>query len=515
VSTIHAARALSRQTWISATFILVLSTLLSKALGLVRDILVASYFGAGHEVDAFTVAVAPATLAGGIGAAVGSALIPLYRRRLGEDGARAASRLAGAALTVTVLCSVVLMVMLLAAPRLLIEALAPSLPDATANLAAELARWLAALVLGLNMIYVLSAVYNALEHFKIPAFMDLGSNICLLVALVSLSGVLGIKALALGLGAGTLFVVAALILPVWSRGVIMANYEVFGRDARELARLAGPVFLFEAVSQATGVVENFLGARLEAGSIAAIGYAKRLSVLVVSLLAVNIARAVFPALSKLVAEARLADAQDLFVKLTRQYMVVFVPVAFLLADLSHAIVRAAFMRGAFHAEAAERTASVLFFYAVGVVPVALIPVCIRACYAFSDGVTPVVAMAMGLVCVAGLGLLLTPALGARGVALASSAGILPGVALMMWRLSGLLGGLEYRALLRVGFRAVFCSACAFGAAALVRWTGLSEVDSALTLPIGLVLYLVVYLASGWVVMRAELRTLWTLLWRGH
>jgi putative peptidoglycan lipid II flippase len=504
----------STQTWISATFILVFTTLLSKALGLLRDVLVASYFGASPQVDAFMVAVTLATLVGGTGFALSAALIPAYRRALAAEGPHGASRLAGGAIGLTLLLSLSLIFVLVIAPRPLVRMVAPALPEATAALAVEMIWWLSGLMLGLNLIYIFGAVYNALEHFKIPAYMDLASNVCVLLALVFLSGRLGIRALALGLGVGTLLVVAAIAIPLFRRGVVSFNVGFRIAGVRHIAVLAAPVFLWELLSQATGIVENAFGSTLEAGSIAVLGYAKRLSVLAVTLVAVNIARAVFPVLSRLISEHRLGEAKDLFVKLSRQYMLVFVPMSVALMYFRQEIVTVVFMRGAFDAEAAGKTSAVLLFYAAGVVPMVAIPVCIRACYAFSDTVTPLVASGAGLVALGALNYVLVPSFGVKGIAVSTTLALVPSVAIMAGVLGRRLGGLDVQELSKVGVLATACSVAALVPVAALQAQLLERPDGLVGLTIGLGIYFVTYVTLGWYAMGKEVRALWVLLRRG-
>jgi putative peptidoglycan lipid II flippase len=508
------APGLSSQTWISAAAILVFTTLISKGLGVLREVLVASYFGASAQVDAFMVAVTLTALVAGIGSALSAALIPAYRRTLAGDGPARASRLAGAAVGLTLALSIGLVFLMVVAARPLVGLVAPALPEGTARLAVELTWWLTGVVLGINMIYILGAIYNALEHFKIPAFMDLASNVCVLLVLVSLSATMGIRALALGLCAGSLLVATAMAAPIFLRGMVSFTPSFWSAGVRQLTVLAAPVFLWELLSQAAGIVENFFGATLEEGSISTLGYAKRLSVLVVSLLAVNVARAVFPVLSKLVADGKLAEAKDIFVKLSRQHVVAFVPVTMALMYFRQEIVGVAFMRGAFDAGAAEKTAAILLFYAVGVVPLAAIPFCIRACYAFSDTMTPLMASAVGLGAMGGLNYVLTPRLGVMGIALSTSLALVPSVVIMGRTLARRLGGLELGQLLKVVGLATACGAAALVPVAALQSYASARWDGFAGLAIGLAIYVVCYFILGWVAMRREVRTLWMFLRRG-
>ena len=507
-----APSVLSTQTWISATFILVFTTLGSKLLGVIREVLVANYFGTSAQVDAFAVASTLAALVGGVGSALATTLVPAYRRALVVEGPNGAKRLTGGALALVLALVALAIALLVSFPLTFVHLVAPDLPKPTALLAAELVRWLVGLMVGINIIYVLSAVYNALEHFKIPSLMDLASNPFVLLALVLLSSTLGIRALAVGLGLGTLVVGLAMAVPLFVHGVVAGNFNLRSPGVREMGMLAIPVYLWEVTSQGGGIVENFFAATLEPGSIAALGYAKRLSVVIVSLLAINIARAVFPILSRLITEDKLNEAKDLLLKLSRQYVIAFVPVSLGMMFFRHELVQTVFMRGAFDAAAAVKTSAVLFYYSVGILFLAAIPICARACYAFADTAIPLAANLGSLVAMAGFNYILTPRLGVAGVALSTSLSLGFSVAIMGASLRRRLGGLELGELGKVSGLAFVC-----GVAALGPVSGLSlllprgQAAGLLGLVLALLVYLTSYLGLGWFVMRREVRALWSLL----
>ena len=504
----------STQTWVSATFILIVTTLLSKALGFVRDVLVARYFGASAQVDAFLVAVTLPTLVGGVGFALSTAFIPAYRKALAQGGLSEGRRLAGGSISVTLLISSLFILIIILFANHFVRLLAPGLAPQTLVLAAQLARWLSLLVLGLNLFYMLGAVYNALEHFKIPAFTDLISNVCVLLSLTLLSSAIGIRSLALGMIAGSLLVVILMSVPIVLRRVISLNMNPWNARVRQLVVLAAPVFMIEVLLQAVTVVENFFGAKLGPGNIAALGFAKRLTVMVVSLLAINIARAVFPVFSKLASEKNLAEAKDLFVKLARQYAVAFVPASIALMYFRDDVIRLAFVRGAFGIEAAAKTSAIFLYYSAGLALAAIVPIFIRACYAFSDTLTPLKAAALQLLAMGVLNYFLTPVLGVVGIPLSTSLALIPSLILMGGALAQRFGGLELATLLKAALLAVVCGIAALAPVAeLHRWARTSP-RGVLQLAFETTVYFIIYFGLGWFVMRQEVRALWRTLRRG-
>lgn len=503
-------RLFSTQTWISATFILVLTTLLSKGLGVLRDALVARYFGASAQVDAFMVAVTLPSLLGAIGLAFSAAFIPLYRRTLAQGKVAYGPRLAGGAIVVTLFASSLVAVLIILIPRLLIGLAAPDLPFETAALAARLLRMLALLVIGLNLFHILGAIYNAHEHFRIPAYTDLASNVFVLLALMLLSSTLGIGALALGMVVGSLMVVTGMVIPIVRRRMVIFGPDLWRRTGlAQLTALAAPVFVVEVLSNVTAIVENFFGSGLDPGTISALGFARRLTVMIVSLLAINIARAVFPALSRFASEQSLAQAKDLFTRLTYQSAVTFIPISIAFIYFRDDIIRLVFLRGAFDAAAAAKTSLAFMYYSAGLPLACAVPIFVRGCYAFGDTKTPLGAMLAGLLVLVTLNSFLARMLGIVGIVLSTDLSLIPGFILMAASLARQMGAFSVRKLARTVGLAVAC-----GIVALVPLLGFRQLDlsrGGVTLAIETPFYLACYFGLGWFLMRREMRSLWAML----
>lgn len=509
-----AARTFSTQTWISATIILIGTTLASKALGFVRDVLVARYFGASGQVDAFMVAVTVPTLVGGLGFALSMSLIPAFRRAMAAEGLQDARELGSAAVVLTLGVSVLLMLAIaLTAPRLAVI-FAPGLAAADAALAVQLMRWLSILVLCVNLFYILGAIYNAMEHFTIPAVTDLASNVIVLSFLVLWADRLGIRALAGGMVTGNLVVVALMTVPLLLRGLLTISRRLWSPAVRQLVWLAAPVFVVEILSQGTTLIENYFGAGAGTGVIASIGYAKRLTVMVVALVGTNIARAVFPVMSRLASERSAAAARELFSKLSHQYAITFVPLSILLAYFHEDVVRLVFARGAFDAAATQRTGAAFLYYSAGLALAAFVPMLIRTCYAFADPRAPLRGAVIQLAMMAALNSLLAPRLGIVGITLSSTLALLPPVLVMGRAISRHLGGLSFPALLRTTSLSAVSAGVAIVPLAILSRAIAPDPGLPVVL-MQMVLYLAAYLAAVFVMLPGEMRSLFTTLRRGQ
>jgi putative peptidoglycan lipid II flippase len=483
-------------------------------MGFLRDVLIAWYFGASGQVDAFMVAVTVPTLVGGLGFALSTAVIPAFRRALAREGMREARELASATVVLTLVASTALMLAIASEAPHLVRLLAPGLTAPDGALAAGLMRWLSILVICVNVFYVLSAIYNAMEHFTIPAVVDLVSNVIVLSFLVLLAGRLGISALAAGMVTGNLVVVAAMTAPLVLRSLLVVTRRLWSPAIRQMISLAGPVFVIEVLSQGTTLIENYFGAAAGTGVIASLGYAKRLSVMVVALVGTNIARAVFPVMSRLASERSIDSARDLFSKLSRQYAITFIPISVLLAFFHDDVVRIVFARGAFDAAATERTGAAFLYYSAGLALAAFVPMLVRTCYAFADARAPLRGTVIQLAVMGVLNSLLASRLGIVGITLSSTLALLPPVFVMGRAIARHLGGLTIGPLMRT----VALSTLA-ASAALVPLVVLSRLPTtppgAVAVTLQALLYLGVYVGGAFVILPREMRTMLATLRRGE
>jgi putative peptidoglycan lipid II flippase len=309
-------------------------------------------------------------------------------------------------------------------PGVVIKTIAPSLPEPTASLAVRLVKWLSFLVLGIALFNVLSSVFNALHHFRIPAITDLTSNLCVVIALVVFSSLWGISALAIGLIGGTYLVIFFLIFHLSKKGFIGINMVFTSNEFKQLIIFSAPILGYLFFSQVSVVIENFFASSLKVGSISALGYARQISNILPTLMATNIAKATFPTFSTLYLEHKIEGLRDLVVKLTKQVIIYFIPTSFVLVFFRKEIIRMVYMRGAFDASALNLTSTAFLFYAAGLTVYVLLPIFIRLCYAFSDAFSPLMATIIGIVCMSLLNYLLTPVWGIMGIAFSSSLAVL-------------------------------------------------------------------------------------------
>lgn len=493
---------LQRQSWVSAAFLLIFMSVISKVLGFFREILIARNFGISSDVDAYFVAVSvPALIGGALGSSLGIALIPIYHKVRSRHDCEAEILLKNT-FTFTAIVSLALMLIIYSMPAYVIKTIAPAVSETTMKTAVEMLRWLSLLIAGYAIFYVLCSVYNALHHFKMPALTELLSNVFIIASLLFLSSRIGIYALVSGFIAALLIVVVVLFIDLVRRRIISLSFNFKTSEFKELLYFTGPVLLFSLFLHVSVIIENFFASSLESGSIAALGYAKRLFDIIPTFLAMNIAKAIFPTISSLASEGRCAELRDLVTKLNRRIIVYFIPVTFIFIFFGADIVQVVFMRGQFNADAASLTTRVFIFYAPALVFSILLPIFFRLCYAFSDTKTPLIAAGVAVLIIIPANFFLTPVVGLVGIAFTDTVAVIVKISVLFVVVRKKLGGLNLKRLVKTLLFSI-----ASGGTALVPFLFFKS-STLLGFIVSVAIYFMLYLALSHFLLREEIQAAW-------
>ncbi|WP_052707491.1 lipid II flippase MurJ [Streptomyces rubellomurinus] len=430
-----------------------------SGLGLLRDLLLARYFGANQGTDAFLVAwTVPETAAPLlIEDAMSFIMLPAFAlalvlREEDPDAPDPVRQLVRATLPwLLIALSGLALAAALGAPEL-VDLLAPGLTDP--GLAVTCTRITAITVLPFGVAGYLAAALRAHHRFTAPAGIYVAYNLGILGVLLAGHAYLGVRSAALGVAFGSLLMAGLLVGPFLRRLREGAAGTGTGRSRRSrnalvlmpLALL--PVASFTLTRQSQVFVERYLGSALPPGTISHLNYAAKVSQLAMTA-GILICTVTFPLVARALAAGDVTAARDRVEKdLGQAAAVVLLGTSFLMA-CAPAVVSLLFQRGAFGPRDTEATAEVIRVYSFGLPAQALIGVIIRPYFSLRPVVRraddpgagaggkrlldwyPVAAMLLGLAVTVTVGLLATPRFGALGLAAGNAAGITATAALLL------------------------------------------------------------------------------------
>ena len=366
--------------------------IVSRVLGLLREVVIARQFGTSAEMDAYWAAFRLPdflfyVVAGG---ALGSAFIPVFTGYLTRDDLPGAWRLASAVISWIIL--------ILAGLGGLAALLAPwlvqtFLPDFTLTqqaLTTELMRWMLISTVIFGVSGVLMGILNAKQHFLLPALAPVVYNVSIILGALLLGPLWGVRGLTAGVVLG-----AAGHLLVQIPGLIQQRMQFRPQFAwgnpqlYEVGRLMAPRVLGLAAVQLNFVVTTILAATLAVGSITALNYGWIIMLLPQGVIAQSVATALFPTLAALVARGEQTEMRRIFGITLRNLLFLTLPATAGLIILREPIIRLLLERGEFTAESTVLTASALGFFGLGLVGHAVVEITTRAFYALKNTKTPV------------------------------------------------------------------------------------------------------------------------------
>ncbi len=415
-------------------------TLLSRVLGLARDMFMAQFLGRGLAAGAFYLAwILPNLFRRLFGeGALAAAFIPRFQAawaREGPLGARSLlSQVSGTLLAFLSLLVLLFLGLLWGLPLDLWASLfsrATGHPLEYARLFRELATLLLPYLVPVCFLGLLGGALQCRGHFALPALAPVVLNLFWIACLFWGGSVLGFRGgklgvfLALGILAGGAAQVL-LQLPALSRKGILVRPRIGwkAQGVREVGRNMAPALVGLAVFQVNSLLDQVMAATLvpEVGGNAVLFYANRLFQFPLALIGTALAVASLPAFAAKAQQGERGEVSSLFGLSSRTVLFFALPAALGLGLLALPLSRLLFVHpgGRFTLGDAGETARVLQFLAPGLPFVCLSQLATRVHYAFKDYKSPVrVGTALVGLNLA-LNLLLVGPMGVAGLALATT-----------------------------------------------------------------------------------------------
>jgi len=384
-------------------------TMLSRVLGLIRDVVMARVIGADGAADAFFVAFKIPNFLRRLFAegAFAQAFVPVlseYRQR----GSHAAvkelvDRVAGALGSVLILMTVLVV---MGAPVVtMIFAPGFASDPAKFDAATSMIRITFPYLLLISLTGLSAGILNSYDRFAIPAFTPVWLNICLIGAALAGAAWFTEPAYALSWGVLVAGVVQLVFqipflmgLKLMPRPVLDWHYD----GVKRILKLMTPAIFGVSVSQVNLLLDTVIASFLPTGSVSWLYYSDRLSELPLGVFAVALGTVIMPSLSR----QHAADNPDTFAATldwaVRMVLLVAVPATLALVILAPPILTTLFYDGS-QIDARDIAMSTLSLraYALGLIAFMLIKVLAPGFFARQNMVTPVrigiIAMAVNMV----------------------------------------------------------------------------------------------------------------------
>jgi putative peptidoglycan lipid II flippase len=422
-------------------------TLVSRLLGMVRDMLMARYVGAGMASDAFLIAWRLPNLFRALFAegAMSAVFVPMFNRRMAEaeseeegSGLAAAERFAGQVLSVLIPFLVLFTALMMLAAGPIVWAMTGGFPDGGPEKFA-LARLLTIITFPylalISVVALLGGILNSLNRFWVNAAAPILLNIAMIAALLFFRGDNQVDT---AITQSIAVTVAGVIQLAWlmfachGAGVqLKLNRPRLTPDVRMMLALMAPAAIGQGAIQLNLLISTSLAARfLNEGAISWIYYADRLNQLPLGIIGIAVGTAILPMLSRQIGSGDMVAANATQNRAMELALLLALPAAVALGIAGVPIIRGLLEHGVFYSDDTAGTAAVLAAFSTGIPAYVLIKVLTPGFYARSDTKTPVrLALASMLVNLAGNLVLIWP-FGATGVGIATALAAWVNVALL-------------------------------------------------------------------------------------
>ncbi|MEK7189114.1 MAG: murein biosynthesis integral membrane protein MurJ [Patescibacteria group bacterium] len=419
-------------------------SLLSRGLGLFRDRLLFSTFGAGDTLDTYYAAFRLPDLIFNtlVLGALSAAFIPVFLEYWHKDK-QEAWRIANSILNVILITLFILgLLAFIYAPEL-IRFIAPGFDLEKRLATAELTRIMLIGILFLGLSNVTSSILNAFKRFTAFAIAPVAYNIGIILGILLLVPLFGIEGLAWGvvLGAFLHFLVQFPSLArLGFKYSPSVNLTLPG--VRRIGWLMLPRTFGLAASQINQVVSTIIGSTLAVGSVAIFNAANNLQNVPIGIFAIPLALAYFPLFSEAWVKKDVPHLIASFSKAMRRILFIAIPSSIFIILLRAHIVRLVLGAGAFDWTDTILTARTLSFFAISLFAQSLIPLIARVFYALQDTKTPVIVSALSLGLNIYLSLKLSLSMGVAGLGLGFSIASIANVLVLWLLLRHRLGDLD-------------------------------------------------------------------------
>ena len=455
-----------------------LATITSRLLGLVRDQVLAFYFGAGDANDAFRIASRIPNLVRDLFAegAMSAAFVPTFTRQLTLHGRDRAWQLASSVINALLIVTGIIVILGMVFAEPLVRLFASGFAEVPGKL--ELTIYLTRIVFPFLTMVALAAVFmgmlNSLGHFFIPALSPAMFNVAIIVMALALIPI----APSLGLQPITIVAIASLVGGV---GQALIQWPPLRREGfryrpvldfrdeglHRVLLLMGPGTIGMAATQINVFVNTVLATGEGTGAVTWLEYAFRLMYLPIGLFGVSIATAATPAISRMVAEQDLGRIRSTLAGALGLMLFLNIPATIGLIVLARPIIAVIFEHGKFTASDTAATAAALQLYAIGLVGYSIVRIISPTFYALQRSRIPVMVSAGAVLVNVVLNLALVRVMGYRGLALGTSITAILNATAQIFLLRRELGGLEGKriasSLLRVLVSAAVMGAFTIGA----------------------------------------------------
>lgn len=404
----------------SSTMLMVV-IVISKLIGMLRDVILANYFGTSNISDAYLIASSvPVLLFYFIGHSLSTAYIPMFNKVKHEKGSLSSLKFTDNLLTISLLLSSVIVITLLLFPSVVVKLFAAGFDSETAQISANLIRICAPSIYLMTIINIYGGFLQANRNFLAPAAISLPRNIAIVISVI-LAASLGYDILGWGLLASYIFEFVFLLPFVLRKQYRYSPFLNFKDEyIKKTLYVVAPILLGMCVGQVNKIVDRSMASTIIVGGISALNYASIINNAVQEILVTGIITILFANCAELVAKGEHDKVKIKLSNTIDSLIFILIPAIIGVILLADPIVKLILCRGEFNQKSLQMTVGALRCYSCGLLFLALRDTLVKVFYAYKETrITTLVSICAILINIV-LNIILGKLFGINGLAIATS-----------------------------------------------------------------------------------------------
>ena len=399
-----------------------------KVLGFIKQSVVAFYFGATAETDAYFTAYG--FVSGISDALIGSlsiSVVALYTQTRIQEGKEQAAKLINALICMAFPTLILLAGILFAASPLCARILAPAYDSEGLSTVSEYIRILVPFLLFVAIQFTLTAVLDSHKSFFVSRMESFFYSVSVILSCVFLSGIFGVKSLVLArYASGVGFCLLIIISAGKFHKFFLAN-PIKNPLTKTILLTALPLFIGNSVLQINEIVDKAIASGLGEGATSALYYCQVLEQFVSRVAIATIGNVLLASFAENVAKKENDKVVSILKKAINIILCFLAGVSVITIFCARDIVEIVFFRGNFTIEAVDLASVALIGYAIAFAAVAVRELSARGLYAFQDTKHPMITSIIAIALNITLSIILSRFMGLFGIALATSISAMAGM----------------------------------------------------------------------------------------
>ena len=418
--------------------------IIGKFFGFARDAIIASFYGATWQTDAFFLAQSlPSVIFPAVCNSISTAFLSIYVSKIVMDETLA-DKYASKILCLTGVISAFLSTLAIFFLPILIPLLAPGFTSEQTQLSIYLSRIVLATFILTMAQYMFSSILSSKKLFYGAQIAGLFYNLTVIILVFLLGKNQSMSTLTWSVVCGHVIQVTVLVLISKNHFNFSWPSRIFDKDCLLLFNLMFPILIGNSIVQINNIVDRILASFVAGGAVSALSYSNTLNRFVTSIIITILSTVLYPYFAESYTKNNLTDFSKRLKQSCVLLAMLMLPVSIITVIFSPDIVRVVYMRGKFGYDAFLMTSALLACYGGMYIFSSIQEIIARAFYAMKDAKTPLKIAAIAILANSILSIILTHFIGIGGIALGTTLSVLMAAYLLLRKIGEYLPMLNFK-----------------------------------------------------------------------